>query len=62
MLSFFWCISVLVVDLVPSYMREKSFFPGRRDTLPPELPIDAAMFRSYPYENLKMSRLGGELI
>jgi len=61
-LSDFWCIRILVVDLVPPYMKEKKFLLGKRDTLPPELPIDASIFRSYPYVNLKMSRLGGELI
>ena len=62
MLSDFWCISILVVDLVPPYMKEKRFLLGERVTLPPELPMDAAIFRSYPYVNLKMSRLGGGLI
>ena len=62
MLSDFWCISILAVDVVPPYMKEKRSLLGKRDTLPPELPIDAAIFRSYPYVNLKMSRLGGELI
>ena len=62
MLSDFWCISVLAVDLVPPYMKEKRFLLGKRDTPPPELPIDAAIFRSYLYVNFKMSRLGGELI
>ena len=62
MLSDFWCISLLVVDLVPPYMKEKRFLLGKRSTLPPELPMDAAIFRSYPYVNLKMSRLGGGLI
>ena len=62
MLSDYWCICVLVVYLVPSYMKEKRFLLGKRVTLPPELPIDAAIFRSYPFVNLKMSPLGGELI
>ena len=62
MLSDFWCISILVVDLVPPYMKEKRFLLDERVTLPPELPMDAAIFRSYPYVNLKMSRLGGGLI
>ena len=62
MLSDFWCISILVVDLVPPYMKEKRFLGGKRVTLPPELPIDAPIFRSYPCVNLKMSRVGGELI
>ena len=59
MLSDFWCIiSILIVDLVPPYMKEKRSLLGERDTLPPELPIDAAIFRTYPCVNLKMSRVG----
>ena len=62
MLSDFWCISILVVDLVPPYMKEKRFLLGEKVTLPPELPMDVGIFRSYPYVNLKMSRLCGGLI
>ena len=49
----------------PVLCESKKFFLGRRVTLPPELPIDAPIFRTYSCVNLIKDvsrRVGEELI